>query len=105
MSDYPADLQRVAKGIWCGLADKWDHTRRSRKPFWSDEENSETIARAISAERDRCAKFADAWDSPSALRLAAGEMTAQEMRTARAVARGIAAAIRDASLTPERNET
>lgn len=53
------------------------------------------ISEAILAERERCARFADAWDSPSALRLAAGEMTAQEMRTARAVARGIAAAIRD----------
>ena len=57
------------------------------------------IAQALLSERlaqkERDAKFGDAWDSPPALRLAAGEMTAQEMRTARAVARGIAAAIRN----------
>lgn len=43
---------------------------------------------------ERAAERGDAWDSPQALLLAAGEMTAQEIRTARAVARGIAAAIR-----------
>lgn len=57
-----------------------------------------TPSTALSAVRDEvleeAAKRGDAWDSPSALRLAAGEMTAQELRTARAVARGIAAAIR-----------
>lgn len=44
---------------------------------------------------EAAAKRGDAWDSPSELRLAAGEMTAQELRTVRAVARGIASAIRN----------
>lgn len=43
---------------------------------------------------EEAAKRGDAWDNPSSLRLAAGEMTAQELRTARAVARGITTAIR-----------
>lgn len=51
-----------------------------------DEVDAETV--------ERCAKCGDAWDNPSVLLLAAGEMTAQELRTARAVSRGIAAAIR-----------
>lgn len=42
----------------------------------------------------RCATIADEWSKPDVLRLAAGEMTTQEMRTAQAVARGIGAAIR-----------
>lgn len=37
---------------------------------------------------------ADAWSKPDHIRLAAGEMTAQELRTAQAVAGGVAAAIR-----------
>lgn len=57
-------------------------------------ESSQPSPAAIRRERERCAKMADAWERPDALRLAAGEMTAQEMRTARAVAKGIAAAIR-----------
>jgi hypothetical protein len=59
---------------------------------------NEALRAQIASIRDEtleeAAKRGDAWDSPSALRLMAGEMTAQEMRTARAVARGIAAAIR-----------
>lgn len=83
MSDIPDDIRHTA-------------IRAIRDIGWSTtyDDEIDIIARAILTERERCAKFADAWDSPSALRLAAGEMTAQEMRTARAVARGIASAIR-----------
>lgn len=44
----------------------------------------------------------DAWLVPSNVRLAAGEMTAQEMRTAQAVASGIASAIRSLAAIPPR---
>ena len=47
------------------------------------------------AAREQAATIAESWAEPSTLRLHAGEMTAQEMRTAQAVARGIAAAIRE----------
>lgn len=43
---------------------------------------------------EACAAIADAWSRKDALRLACGEMTAQELRTAQAVARAIAADIR-----------
>lgn len=52
------------------------------------------LAEARAEEREEAAKMADQWSRPSALRLAAGEMTAAELRTAQAVARGLAAAIR-----------
>lgn len=42
----------------------------------------------------RAAAAADQWTKPGELLLKCGEMTAQEMRTAKAVADGIAAAIR-----------
>ena len=45
------------------------------------------------AAREQAATIAESWAEPSTLRLHAGEMTAQEMRTAQAVARGIAAAL------------
>lgn len=43
---------------------------------------------------ERAAQCADQWSVPSNVKLAAGEMTAQELRTAQAVAGGIAAALR-----------
>jgi hypothetical protein len=49
---------------------------------------------ATAAERERAAAKADSWSVPANVRLAAGELTAQELRTAQAVAAGIAAAIR-----------
>lgn len=41
------------------------------------------------------AKKADAWDDPQYVRLMAGEMTAKEMHTVRAVVRAIARQIRE----------
>lgn len=65
------------------------------------EEQMEAFATSAVLEAiERCASIADEWSKPDVLRLAAGEMTTQEMRTAQAVARGIAAAIR--SLAGER---
>ena len=63
------------------------------------------IAKALAAaeqrgremEREECGKLICEWDSPSALQLAAGEMTAQESRTVRAVLRGALARIRSRS--------
>jgi len=43
--------------------------------------------------KEEARKVADSWSVPSNVKLAAGEMSAQELRTAQAVARGIAAAI------------
>lgn len=43
---------------------------------------------------EQCAEVAEAYDNPSKLLLVGGEMTAQELRTARAVVRMLAAAIR-----------
>ena len=50
---------------------------------------------------ERCAAMVDSWSKPSVVRLAAGEMTAQELRTAQAVAKGIAAGIRSAITSPD----
>lgn len=55
---------------------------------------AEAYERGRKAGREEGARCADQWSSPAAVRLAAGELTAQELRTAQAVARGIAAAIR-----------
>lgn len=52
------------------------------------------VKRARVDERGRAARIADDWSKADVIRLRAGEMPAQEMRTAQAVARGIAAAIR-----------
>lgn len=49
---------------------------------------------AVMAERERCAAMGDQWSKTGDLLLRCGEMTAQELRTAKAVANGIAAAIR-----------
>jgi len=57
---------------------------------------------AVLQERERCAKMADAWKRADAVKLAAGEMTAGQLRTAQAVAAGIAAAIRAVQPTKER---
>ena len=90
--DVPEDILDEAEAITAKLSDiwLWDSLKR--------EEATRIIAQALLSERlaqkERDAKFGDAWDNPQALRLAAGEMTAQETRTARAVARGIASAIR-----------
>ena len=56
----------------------------------------QSVARAIAAERERAAQKADKWNeiSDQQIRLMAGEMTAQEIQTAKAVAAGIASAIR-----------
>lgn len=49
---------------------------------------------ATALERERAAKVADEMTKPSAVKLAAGEMTAQEMRSVVAIAKRIAAVIR-----------
>ena len=59
-----------------------------------DEPSEGKVRLAVKAERQRCAKIADGWRSPATVSLRAGEMTAQEMRTAQAVALAIATAIR-----------
>lgn len=43
---------------------------------------------------EAAARCSDQWSKPEAIKLAAGEMTAQELRTAIAVGKGIATAIR-----------
>lgn len=58
---------------------------------WQDEYDQDICHRAF----ERAAKKAEEWTRADHIRLHAGEMTAQEMRTAQAVARGIAASIRD----------
>lgn len=55
---------------------------------------AEQVRELLKAERVKCAELAESWSKPSVVKLAAGEMTAQELRTAQAVARGIAAVIR-----------
>lgn len=51
---------------------------------------------------EAAAKVAASWTDPSGPRLRCGEMTAQEMRTARAVANGIVSSIRSLP-TPDRH--
>ena len=48
----------------------------------------------ITLGTDRAAKIAQHWTHPDTLRLHAGEMTAQELRTVVAVLNGVTAAIR-----------
>lgn len=55
---------------------------------------SVAIARATAEERERAAKVAEEWLRADELRLHMGELTAQEVRTAQALQRRIAAAIR-----------
>lgn len=50
--------------------------------------------RAAKEEREKCADVAARWSNSSRLLLSIGEATAQELRSCKAVARGIAAAIR-----------
>ena len=52
------------------------------------------IAQAMERAFEVAALQAEKWKQPSYLKLHAGEMTAQEMRTALAVAGGIAAQLR-----------
>ena len=59
-------------------------------------EHKRKVAEAVAVERERCAKIAASWQRADAIKLAASEMTAQELRTARAVAGGIESAIRNA---------
>lgn len=83
----------LSNGVKCeGRDNLWTHTvglcvERMRKA-------EATLAEARNTALEEAAQRGDAWSVPSNIRLAAGEMTAQEMRTAQAVARGIASAIR-----------
>jgi hypothetical protein len=52
------------------------------------------INNAIAAEREACAKIADDWTRPDNIRLHAGELSRQEMRTVVAIVTAIAASIR-----------
>ena len=52
-------------------------------------------AKIVAAERERCAKIAEEWMDQSTMKLRAGEMTAQELRTSRAVVAAISRAIRN----------
>jgi hypothetical protein len=61
----------------------------------------EQIRAAADGARRAAAACADQWSKPQVVKLAAGEMTAQELRTAQAVAKGIAAAIRSLSTPPQ----
>ena len=67
-------------------------------------ECAEELAALLSPARDEAleeaAQRADSWTKPDVVKLAAGEMTAQELRTAIAVAKGIAAAIRARKSAP-----
>jgi hypothetical protein len=53
--------------------------------------SAEDVAAMLAAEREKVAAALDDACRPSAIRLMAGEMTAQEMRTAQAVASGLRA--------------
>ena len=55
---------------------------------------AELVKIGIESERARCAEIAEEWQNASFARLHAGEMTAQEMRTVKAVCSAIARAIR-----------
>ena len=57
---------------------------------------AECIRAGVEQERARCAKIADEWLSGQTMVLRAGEMTAQEKRTALAVVAHISTAIRNA---------
>lgn len=69
-----------------------DHAARMLEDAISRIQSDRDAIRAEAIEE--AAQAAAAWRVPQNLRLAAGEMTAQELRTAQAVARGIEAAIR-----------
>ncbi len=56
---------------------------------------NEMMRKARLAEKDRCLEAVKPWLRPDHIRLHAGEMTAQEMRSAVAVARGIFSSIQD----------
>jgi len=53
---------------------------------------------AVDGERARIVKIIEEMDRPQAIRLMAGEMTAQEMRTVRAVLGGLKAKIENETL-------
>ena len=92
---------RDLDGVGCGCR---DDEEAANCDFFKCEEACrrprEAIARALEATdkaaTERAAQKADKWNeiSDQQIRLMAGEMTAQEIRTAKAVAAGIAAAIR-----------
>lgn len=48
-----------------------------------------SIKKAVAAERERCRAIASRWLSADHIRLHAGEMTAQELRSVRAVVAAI----------------
>lgn len=53
-----------------------------------------SVASAAEGERERCAVIAEKWTTSGHILLHAGEMTAQELRSVKAVAKAIAAEIR-----------
>jgi hypothetical protein len=55
----------------------------------------EDIKKAVAAERDRCASAVEAWLNMGEAKLRAGEMTAQEQRTLKAVLHSIVLSIRN----------
>ncbi len=63
--------------------------------------SSQSLAEARRLALEEAAKAADQWGKHQEILLRCGEMTAQELRTAVAVANGIAAAIRALSVAKE----
>ena len=57
--------------------------------------NDERVNKARLTERERCAKIGEKWSGADHIRLHAGEMTAQELRSVRAVVRSIVAELRE----------
>ena len=100
------EIERVARhhvGVWV----KEQHPDL-KNLFVAAEQDIRDLAKAVAAllspARDEAleeaAQRADSWTKPDVVKLAAGEMTAQELRTAIAVAKGIAAAIRARKSAP-----
>jgi hypothetical protein len=81
-----------SKGLW--RFEKYDtgmyEYRDTRVAF-------DNFCAAYRSGMERAAEIAEEWDSPSKIRLHAGEMTAQEMRSVRAILKPVAAAIRKAA--------
>lgn len=87
-------VEAAVRAVMADVPDEADSTVCERMEQWTRGVLRDAAPIIIAAEREACAAYADQWSKPQVVKLAAGEMTAQELRTAQAVAKGIAAAIR-----------
>lgn len=81
------------------IDDSANHMRRLQRDQIAD-----AYAKGYRQATSDAAATAHAWSEPQVLRLHAGEMTGQEMRTARAIMAGIVARIRALTPAPEAKE-